>query len=84
MCLAARAEGLGSTYTTLLTLAAAEVNRILGVPDDAGTRLFAALPMGYPVGKWGVAPRQPAHEVTFANRWGNPPTWRATPPSLGR
>jgi nitroreductase len=82
MCLAARAEGLGSTYTTLLTLAAAEVNRILGVPDDAGVRLFAALPVGYPVGKWGVAPRQPAHEVTFANRWGNPPTWRAVPPSL--
>jgi nitroreductase len=83
MCLAARAEGLGSTYTTLLTQAAAEVNRILGVPDDAGVRLFAALPIGYPLGSWGVAPRQPAHEVTFANRWGNPPVWRAVPPSFG-
>jgi len=79
MCLAARAEGIGSTYTTLLTMAATEVDGILGVPSDSGLVLYAALPMGYPRGKWGVAPRQPAHEVTFADRWGAPPTWKAEP-----
>jgi nitroreductase len=75
MCLAARAEGLGSTYTTLLSQSAPEVDRVLGVPADSGLQLYAALPMGYPLGRWGTAPRQPAHEVTFADRWGNPPSW---------
>jgi len=79
MCLAARAEGLGSTYTTLLTQVASEVDDILGVPADSGVILYAALPIGYPLGKWAVAPRQPAHQVTFADRWGNPPTWMAEP-----
>jgi nitroreductase len=83
MCLAARAEGLGSTYTTLLTRAASDVDRILGVPADAGLRLYAALPVGYPLGRWGLAPRQPAHEVTFADRWGHRPIWTAEPPPLG-
>jgi nitroreductase len=77
MCLAARAEGLGSVYTTLLTTVSAEVDRILGVPDDAGLQLYAALPIGYPLGRWGEAPRQPAHEVAYANRWGASPAWRA-------
>jgi nitroreductase len=81
MCLAARAEGIGSTYTTLLTRVAADVDRILGVPDDAGVRLYAALPMGYPIGRWGTAPRQPAHEVTFADRWGQAPAWVAGLPA---
>jgi nitroreductase len=83
MCLAARAEGLGSTYTTLLLRVAPEVDRILGVPDDAGVRLYAALPMGYPLGRWGVAPRQPSNEVTFADRWGRAPSWSAGPPPFG-
>jgi nitroreductase len=79
MCLAARAEGVGSTYTTLLTQAAPEVDAIVGVPPESDQVLYAALPMGYPLGHWGIAPRQPAHEVTFADRWGNPPSWRAEP-----
>jgi nitroreductase len=77
MCLAARAEGLGSTYTTLLTTVSNEVDRILGVPDDSGLQLYATLPIGYPLGRWGEAPRQPAHEVSYANRWGVEPAWRA-------
>jgi nitroreductase len=76
MCLAARGEGVGSVFTTLLTRAEPDVNRILGVPSDAGVHLVATVPMGYPRGKWGVAPRQPAHEVTFADHWGTAPNWR--------
>jgi nitroreductase len=83
MCLAARAEGVGSTYTTLLTQVASEVDAILGVPADSGMVLYAALPMGFPLGRWGIAPRQPAHEVTFADRWGTPPSWTAEPVHFG-
>ena len=28
--------------------------------------------MGYPTGKWGVAKRRPAHEVSYRNTWGTP------------
>ena len=77
MCLAARAEGVGSVFTTLLTRVEPEVNAILGVPGDAGLRLYGCLPMGYPLGRWGVAPRQAAHEVAYADRWGVPPRWSA-------
>ena len=80
MCLAARALGVGATYTTLLNRVHDGVNRIIGVPPDVSLKLYAALPMGYPLGRWGIAPRQPAHEVTFANRWGNSPAWTAEPP----
>jgi nitroreductase len=83
MCLAARAQGLGSTYTTLLTRVAPEVDRILDVSPDAGLRLYAALPMGYPLGRWSVAPRQPAHQVAYADHWGRPPSWTAEPPHFG-
>jgi len=79
MCLAARAEGVGSVFTTLLVRAEDEVGAIVGVPADSGLRLFGAVPMGYPLGRWAVAPRQPGHEVAFANRWGNAPSWRAEP-----
>jgi nitroreductase len=83
MCLAARAEGVGSVFTTLLTQAEPAVNAVLGVPEDAGVRLYGSLPMGFPRGRWGVAPRQPGHEVVFADRWGAPPGWRAEPEEFG-
>jgi nitroreductase len=82
MCLAARAEGVGSVFTTLLTRSEAEVSEILGVPADASVRLIAVVPMGYPKGRWAVAPRQPGHEVSFADRWGNPPAWQADIPTF--
>jgi nitroreductase len=83
MCLAARGLGLGSTFTTLLASVAAEVDAVIGVPADSGLQLFAALPIGYPQGRWGVAPRQPAHEVTYVDRWASPPSWKAEVPPLG-
>ena len=82
MCLAARAEGVGSSFTTLLTSVAAQVDEILGVPADAGVNLVGVVPMGYPMGRWGVAPRLPGHEVAFADRWGTAPPWRAESPAL--
>lgn len=68
--LAARAEGIGSTLTGVLqTFFPDEVLEILGVPKDEGWILHGVVPMGYPTGKWGVAPRKPVHEVAARNSW---------------
>lgn len=70
--LAARAEGVGSSLTTILAVEADEVLEILGVPADKGWRMVCCVPMGYPLGRWGVAKRRPAHEVAYRDRWGEP------------
>ena len=82
--LAARAEGIGSTLIGFLqTYFANEVMEILGVPKDAGWYMHGVVPMGYPLGKWGIGARKPVHEVAARNRWdGDPgftvpePLWR--------
>jgi nitroreductase len=68
--LAARAEGIGSTLTGVMqSFTADEVFELLGVPRDEGWFMHGAVPMGYPTGKWGVAPRKPVHEVAARNSW---------------
>ena len=68
--LAARAEGIGSTLTGFLqSYFADEVMDILGVPKDAGWYMHGVVPMGYPLGKWGVGARKPVHEVAGRNSW---------------
>jgi nitroreductase len=68
--LAARAEGIGATLTGMLqSFFADQVREILGVPNDSGWHLHGVVPLGYPLGKWGVAPRKPVQEVAFRNRW---------------
>ncbi len=32
----------------------------------------AGVTLGYPTGRWDVAPRKPAHEGTFHYQWGDP------------
>ncbi|MQA98524.1 MAG: hypothetical protein GEV11_29475 [Streptosporangiales bacterium] len=70
--LAARALGVGASLTSVLgyfhpeeTLAAP------GVPKDKGWAMACCVSFGYPTGRWGVAARRPAHEVSYRNRWGN-------------
>ena len=83
--LAARTEGIGSCLTAVLSgFHLDEVLELLGVPRDAGWACSACVSLGYPTGRWGVAVRRPAHEVTYRNRWGTPsgftddgPLWRA-------
>ena len=71
--LAARAEGVGTCLTGVLSIFHhAEVLELLGVPADAGWVLSATVSLGYPTGRWGVAPRRAAHEVTHRNRWDAP------------
>lgn len=69
--LAARAQGVGSALTNVLDIFRPDTTKtILGVPPDRGWTLSATVAMGYPRGRWGVAPRRPAHEVTYRNTWG--------------
>ena len=70
--LAARAEGVGSAITSVLLFKLKEMCEILGVPEDGGWRFSCLVTLGYPTGRWGVAPRRPAHEVSYRNRWGTP------------
>lgn len=89
--LAARAEGIGSTLTTVLHVyQAAAVETLLGVPPDEGWVMRGVVPMGYPTGRWGVATRVPVEAVAGRNGWQGDlgftvpePLWPdATEPSL--
>lgn len=74
-CVAARALGLGTALTTVIRIHSAAVLSLLGVPsrDDGSARfeIAALVPVGYPLGKFGIAPRKPAAAVTHWNAWGN-------------
>jgi nitroreductase len=70
--LAARGEGVGTALTSAMVLRADDVLEVLGVPPGEGWKLAACVTLGYPTGRWGVAERRPAHEVSFRNRWGVP------------
>ena len=68
--LAARAEGIGSTLTGFLqSYFEKEVMEMLGVPKDEGWHMHGVVPMGYPLGKWGVGTRKPVQEVAARNSW---------------
>jgi nitroreductase len=68
LMLAARAEGLGTTLTTLHKTHDAEVKELLGVPD--GVETMCLIPMGWPKGKFGAGPRMPVEQVTYWESWG--------------
>jgi nitroreductase len=70
--LAARAEGVGSSLTSVFFFQIDKVLEILGVPTEEGWLFSSCVTFGYPTGKWGVAPRHPVHEVSFRNTWGQP------------
>jgi nitroreductase len=70
--LAARAEGVGSSMTSVFMFQLDAVLEILGVPNDEGWIFSSCVTFGYPTGRWGVAPRRPVDEVSFRNRWGTP------------
>lgn len=81
MMLAARDRGIGTTLTTILGMFRhAELARLLEVPTENGWVNAAAVTCGYPRGRWGRAERAPVHEVTYAERWGEPPPWKVDHP----
>lgn len=69
LMLAARAEGLGTTLTTLHRAHEADVKELLGIPE--GIETMAMIPLGWPKGKFGTGPRRPVEEVTHWDNWGN-------------
>jgi nitroreductase len=71
LMLAARALGLGTTLTTVHRLRENDVKEVLDVPDAVTT--FAMIPVGYPLGNWGEAPRRPTTEIAYWNTWKQPP-----------
>jgi nitroreductase len=67
--LAARAEGIGSSLTSVLGgFHPEEVRRILQVPD-ASWNNACMISFGYPTGRWGVAERLPVDKVAARNSW---------------
>ena len=66
--LAARALGIGSCLTTIHRYRDKQVKELLGIPAPVETA--ALIPLGYPLGKFGRAPRRPLGEVAFADTWG--------------
>lgn len=71
-CIAARALGLGTTVTTVIRIHTAEVLAMLGVPEGR-FEIAALVPLGHPVGVFGVARRKPAEVATHWNGWKGPP-----------
>lgn len=71
--LAARGEGVGTCLTTILgNFKSPEVFELLDIPPDKGWQLSAAVSCGYPLGRWGLAKREPAERVSYSDRWGEP------------
>ncbi|MDG2112472.1 MAG: nitroreductase, partial [Actinomycetota bacterium] len=46
-----------------------EVREVCGIPDRF--EVVALLPVGVPLGNWGVAHRRPAESLTSWNQFGN-------------
>ena len=68
-CLALRARGLGSAWTTLHLGKAREFAEILGIPD--GVTQVVLLPVAWTIGtEFKPASRRPASEIVWFDRWG--------------
>lgn len=67
LLLAARAHGLGATLTIWHLFQEADFRRVLGVPDDYG--IYALIPVGYPIGRFGPVRRRPVADVLHWDRW---------------
>lgn len=64
---AARALGLGATFTTFQRRASEVVRGTLGIPDDV--RMAALIPVGWPDRQHGPLNRRPVEEVLHWERW---------------
>jgi nitroreductase len=69
--LAARSLGIGTVLTTVWWSRQAELKSLLGIPDRF--EIVALVPMGRPVGSFGVAPRKPIEPITHWDHYGERP-----------
>lgn len=67
LLLAARAHGLGATLTIWHLFREGDFRRVLGVPRGYG--IYALVPIGYPLGRFGPVRRRPVDEVLHWQRW---------------
>jgi nitroreductase len=65
--LACRAVGLGASFTTLHRSFGRECDRMLGLPEKIPSAVM--LPIGWPVGKHGVPPRESIDSKLFFNQF---------------
>jgi len=65
--LAARALGLGATFTTLHHVADATIREVLAIPEHI--RIAATIPIGWPDAKFGPVNRRPVADFVHHNRW---------------
>jgi nitroreductase len=71
--LAARSRGIGSAWTTFHLEHEAEISELLDIPRTVTQ--VCLLAVGYYTGDtFTPAPRRPARDVTYLNRWKNPVT----------
>ncbi len=64
---AARALGLGTTFTTMHMTAEPAIRDVLGLPDHI--RLAAMIPLGWPDARFGPVNRRPVEDFVHRNRW---------------
>jgi nitroreductase len=65
--LACRAVGLGASFTTLHRAFGEECDRMIGLPEKIPSAVM--IPIGWPLGKHGVPPRQPVDGKLFFNEY---------------
>jgi nitroreductase len=65
--LAARALGLGTTFTTLHMTAESTVREVLGLPDEI--KIAATIPIGWPAANFGPVKRRPLADFVHHNGW---------------
>ena len=65
--LACRALGLGAALTTMHQVFEDELHEYFQIPQTYG--VVVAMPIGYPLGKFGPVTRIPAEQKTFIDRW---------------
>lgn len=67
-CVALRARGLGTAWTTAILQREDDLRAVLGIPDDLTP--VALLPVAWTKGTdFRRAPRHPARDITFFDRW---------------
>ncbi|MFI8092495.1 nitroreductase family protein [Streptomyces sp. NPDC086080] len=67
LLLAARGLGLAANITLWHVFLEEEWKAVLGIPEEMNT--FAAIPVGWPRGRFGPVSRRPVAEVVHRNRW---------------
>jgi nitroreductase len=65
--LAARALGLGTTFTTLHHTADPTIRGVLGIPDHI--RIAATIPLGWPDANFGPVNRRPVEDFVHHDGW---------------